>query len=729
MTKSSMVVELLTFGNRSTCVNGYRSVVAIVGFLVSQQAIAQTSTVVPPEESDGDIVVTARHRDESVMKIPLSVSAFTSAQLEAQGILSFKDLSHSIPGLQYYDRGNLQTEVTIRGVGGDSRNPGIDAGVGMYIDGVYIARTSGYNADLSDIERVEVLRGPQGTLFGKNTIGGVINITSKKPTDETAAHLYTSYGNYNAIRAQGSVSGPITSNLFGGITVAAWDRDGYIRNIYDGTNYNSIDRRGAKAQLRWLLGDAIEINANADVTRDRGRAVLTQPSSGAGAAAPYYTGSRFVISNDQRNEDTRDMWGASLSADYSFSSGAVLSSISAYRDIDLLVYSDVDGLPIDNIHSGPFTDRSQMASQELRIVSPGDQSFRYVGGLYYFHQKIIGDRDIYFGGALGAQLFSEATTDSYAGYVNADYDILPDLTATGGIRYTYERKNGAIRQIRTGFNYNFPNLRRSDENVSWTGSLRYTFSPLVSAYATVSRGFKSGGFNLDVIGATGLAANDLQFAPERVTNYEIGIKARTDDNRLRATLSVFSMDYSDKQVSQFIQTSGTDIPSNQVTNAGQARIKGFEFEATAKLVRGLTLSGTLAHLDARYVRFDSAAQIGGLIVSYTGNRIERTPDWTATGSIEYRYDLGAAELVASGSTSYRGDVYLQPNGSTRTFQKSYALVDARFGVNMENGLSVFLWGKNVTQKGYITFARVFSGLDQAVYGEPRTYGVEARYRF
>jgi len=701
------------------------------GVIGAAGASAQTAETTVADASDGDIIVTARRRDESSQNVPLSLSAFGAAQLEAQGITTVKDLQHLIPGLQYSDRGTLQTELTIRGVGGDSRNIGIESGVGMYLDGVYVARTSGYNADLADIQQVEVLRGPQGTLYGKNTIGGVINITTKKPTEKTEGSFFASYGNYNAIRTQASISGPLAETLFAKVTVATWDRDGYIRNVFDNARYNNEDRRGGRVQLRWLASDQLEINANADVTRDRQRFVLNQANSPAGAAAPYYTGNRFEMNSDQRNLANRDMWGASVTADYTMANDLMLSSISAFRKIDILVYSDIDQTPLDLFHSGPFTDESKMFSQELRIVSPGGDAFRYVGGLYYFRQDAKGIREVFINGtsANGASNDAGVLTNSYAAYVNADYDVSSALSVTGGLRYTIEKKSGRFFQRRPNLNYNFPDLYRKDSNLSWTGSLKYAFSPRLTAYGTVSKGYKSGGFNLDTIGAPNLIANDLVFGPEAVTNYEIGLKGRTASNLLRFSAAIFNMEYSDKQVSQFIPTGAASLPSNQVTNAGRARIRGVEGDVTLRPFEGFSLTVNGTYLDAKYTQFASAAIVGGVPISYAGNHIERTPKWTGSATAEYRYPISGGDLVMAGSVTHTGDTDLQADNALRNFEPGYTLFDGRFGFAADSGLDITLWGKNLGKKTYRTFARVFAGLDQAVYGEPRTYGVELRYHF
>ncbi len=673
----------------------------------------------------GEIVVTARRRAESLQDIPLSVTAFNETQLETSGIRSLRDMGALTPGVNFTERSNLNTQLTIRGVGGDARNIGIESGVGMYVDGVYIPRTSGYNSDLAEISQIEVLRGPQGTLFGKNTIGGVINITTRQPSDSFEGSGYVSYGNYNALRTQVSVSGPLADGLSARLTVATYDRDGYIHNVFDGRDVNDENRRGARLQLQYKPDDALTIALSADVTRDRRTTLQTQMDSPAGAAAPYYTGDRFTANSDQANDDRRDMWGTSLSANYETSSGLTLTSITAYRKIDVSVSSDIDQLPINNVNSDPVTDFVQMTSQEFRITSPSEGPFRYVGGLYYYHQRGTALRRIFFGGSLanGRVNEAEAITNSYAAYVNADYDIAPGLTLNGGLRYTYEKKSGEYLVIATpALSYDFDDLRRKDKNLSWIGSLTYKINPNLTAYATASRGFKSGGFNLDTISATGLVASDLIFAPESVTNYEIGLKGSLIDNALRFSLSAFRMDYSDKQVAQLISTSASPLTSVQITNAGKARIEGFEAEATLRPISGLTLTASASYLDTKYTKFDYGA------LSFAGNRIEFAPDWMAGLQAEYRTDVGQGEVFAVGSVNYMGNLFLQANNQAAFYEPGYSLFNARLGY--ETGpIMIALWGKNLTQKEYRTYARVFTGLDQAVYGEPRTYGIEVRYKF
>ena len=291
----------------------YRSI--YVGFFVLVFSLTDYSIVMAQGVLE-EITVTARKRTESLLDVPISITTMNSEHIERLSAISLKDLRHAIPSLHYQDRSALQTEFTIRGVGGDARNVGIESGVGLYVDGVYAGRTAAYNIDLADIEQIEILRGPQGTLFGKNTTGGALNITTRKPTDEFEANAAFSYGNYDAIRFKGSLSGGLSENLYGKLTVSTWDRDGYLLNLFDNSDVQSEKRRSGRAQLRFLPSDKLEINLSADVTFDEQNTILNQLGSNASFGAGFFNSDRFLINTDQRNSTERDLYGISLHVDY-----------------------------------------------------------------------------------------------------------------------------------------------------------------------------------------------------------------------------------------------------------------------------------------------------------------------------------------------------------------------------------------------------------------------------
>lgn len=671
-----------------------------------------------------EVVVTARKRSEDAKDVPIALTAFGAEQLANMGAATLKDLHSAIPSLSYSDRGALQTQITIRGVGGDSRSIGLESGVALYIDGVFAGRTSGYNVDLADVASVEVLRGPQGTLFGKNTTGGAVLITTTKPDYISTADAGVSYGNYDAMRVKGSVSGALGENVFAKAAVSTWDRDGYLSNLFDAGKLQNEERRSARVQLRYLPSDALEINFSADATRDRNDSVLNQLGSNAAFGAGYYDPDRLIVNTDQRNSIARDILGGSVTVDYKFDSGFTFTSISAARKVDVEVYSDLDQTPLNVLSSGPFTDNSTHYTQELRLASPSDGTFSYVLGLYYFRQNADALRRIYQGAVPLFFTDGPVDTESTAGFANADYKLTDRLTLTGGLRLTSEQKSGYYTQtssVAAAFNKTFPSLELDETAVSWTSALRYRLTDDVSSYLSVSRGFKSGGFNVDPLATPApLTAADLTFKQELVTSYELGVKADLFDGVARISTALFFAEYDDRQVPQFETVGG--IPTVITRNAGQAEIKGIELELSAFVTDYLLLSTGVSVLDGEYTDFRGASAGGA---DYTGNKTENTPEYSVSLGAQLKVPTATGEWQVAPQLSYAGKTYLQPDNLPFNQENGYFLASLRAGYNWDSGrYGVFVWGKNLTNEQYKEFARQFSGSDQVLWGEPRTYGIE-----
>ncbi|MDA5195013.1 TonB-dependent receptor [Govanella unica] len=702
---------------------GLTSAAALLLLQPGSQAFAQSSGFQMEE-----IMVTARKRVESLQDVPISVSTFSSAQLDRLSATSLKDVKNFVPGLYYSDRSALQTDITIRGVGGDSRNIGIESGTGLYVDGVYAGRTSAYNMDLADVAQIEILRGPQGTLFGKNTMGGVINIVTRKPTEVLSGNAEISYGNYNAIRFKGSVSGPLTDKLLAKATVATWDRDGYLHNLFDDSKLQSEKRRSGMLQFQLKPSDALEINLSGDYTHDDQNAVLNQLGSAAAFGAGYYNPNRFEVNTNRRNSIERDMYGFALSANYTLGSGHTLTSISSFRHVDITVYSDIDQVPVDVFHSGPFTDNFKQYTQELRISSPGQQFIDYLVGLYYYKQDASASRNIY---ASGNPIFftrGPLDTTSFAGFANVTANFTPKLAVTAGVRATYEKKEGSYQQTSPtpAFNKNFPDLRISSTEPSWTLSANYRWVEEVSTFLSVSRGFKSGGFNVDPLATPAPLTNkDITFDSEFVTSYEAGLKSELLGGKLRLSASVFYSEYKDRQVPQFETIGG--IPTVITRNAGASEVKGFEVEFTAVPNQWLLVFGGLGYLDGKYTEFAGATTSGQ---NFTGHITEKTPKWSANIGVDMRVPVGPGELSLSPQLAYVGKTYLQPDNLPFNIEHGYTLVNVRLGYEFQDGqYGIFAWGKNLTNATYKEFTRQFSGSDQVLFGEPRTYGVQLNAKF
>ncbi len=678
--------------------------------------------------SDNDIIVTARKRSESILDVPISITAFSGAQLARAGINSIVDIQNSVPNLQYSPRGDLENQINIRGVGGDPRNVGTETGVGLYVDGVYAGRTAGYNQDLSNIAQLEVLRGPQGTLFGKNTTGGVINIITDKPSDQFKAQFRGSYGNYNAVMLKGSVSGPLTDNLFAGVTLSSTTRDGYVLNVFDGRLLDNVNRRGGRLQLRWDSPAGIDFYWTADHTTSNVDFALTQLAAPfVGSGAPYANvNSRFVTSLDQSNMQRLNTTGVSQTLNYAIGDGPTLTSVTGYRKTDINVYSDSDSLPIDTVHSGPFPDNSEFVSQEVRLASPDRGLIRYVVGGYFFHQRAGANRSVFIGGA-GYLTTARVLTDSIAGFANVDIHPTSTLTITGGIRYTSEIKKAEFHQRSPTFNYDFTGLRRKDSDVSWTASINYRPLPDISFYATASKGFKSGGFNVELINAANVLPGSISYAPENLRNLEIGAKGRALNGMLTFSASGFYDTFDNKQVTQLLP--GV-VPIFSVGNAAKARIEGFEIEAAIRPTPALTVSGSVSRIASRYTAFPDAARVNGVLVNYTGNRLELAPEWSADGAIDAHIPTSFGFFDLRGETRYTGDTYFQPDNAPGNLQKGYVLLSGRIGVETRDGRTALaVIGRNLTNEGYFVFSRFNGTNHQVLYGEPRTYMLELTQKF
>lgn len=675
-----------------------------------------------------EVVVNARKRTESLQDVPISVTAIGAEQLANAGATSLKDIRNLVPSLHYSDRGALQTNITIRGVGGDSRSIGLESGVAMYIDGVYAGRTSAYNMDLAEIQAVEVLRGPQGTLFGKNTTGGAISIRTKKPDGEFGGNVSIGYGNFEAIRAKGNVSFGLNERTFASLTAATWDRDGYLNNAFNGSKLQTEERRSGRFQLRYLASDALELNVSLDASRDRTDAVLNQLGSNAAFGSGFYSPNTRSVNTDQRNAIARDILGGSLTADYKFVSGMTLTSITAFRDVEVEVFSDIDQTPVDRFRSGPFTDNAKHVTQEFRLASAGEQAIDYVLGLYYFKQQADASRRIYqFGNPL---FFTDGPldTESYAAFANLDFNVGDRLTFTTGVRLTSEDKEGSYRQTSSvrPFNKNIPVLDLSETAFSWMGAARYEFADDVSGYISVNRGFKSGGFNVDPLATPApLTAAELTFEQEQVTSYEVGVKGELFDRRARLGASVFFAQYEDRQVPQFETVGG--VPTVITRNAGEAEIKGFELEFTVLATDSLLFNGGVSILDGEYTDFRGATTGGA---NFTGNTTENTPYFSANLGAQWKRTAGPGEFLFAPQLTYQGKTYLQPDNGRFNQENGYALLGVRTGYSWSDGkYGIFAWGKNLTDEVYKEFARQFSGSDQVLWGEPRTYGVEFAAKF
>ena len=684
------------------------------------------------------LVITARKKEESLQDAPLAVSAKTGAQLERAGIDSFDQVLNIIPnaGQSGGIAGSIQGLVSIRGISTLVRFVGLETGVGFYVDGVYMGRPENFNQDLIDIERVEVLRGPQGALFGKNTIAGAINIITKTPGDEVDGVLEAQYGNFNHIRLRGHVSGPLVEDVLSASLSAGYvNRDGYVDHISGLGDLETADLATFRGKLRFTPTENAEFILSADGLIDRGDPVFFEVADNAFIADPSED-TPFTTNNEFPNFLDRDIWGVSLTGDIDIGAGT-LTTVVGYRDSEWLASVDDDKTLIE-VFPDLFSQDSEVFSAELRYAGVIGERFDYILGAYYYNQESTGVGDFALGEVLtgfpGVRapilLNSSVDSESIALFFNANYAITDRLALEVGGRWVSESKDAVHDQDDFSGLFGSTDFARSrtDKDFSPTASLSYDVSDNATAYFRFAQGFKSAGFNVDFVTA---GVSNLEVAPEFATSYEVGVKSNLFDNLLTANLAGFYTNYEDLQLSQIV---GAGV---SLTNAAEATIYGFEAELAAALGEYIDLNASVGYLDATYDDFSNcpppgAANPAFITPTCDGNVLNLAPEWTAAMGAQFTYPVGGiGEFVARADWNYRSRVFFEPQNDPRLSGASRNLLDVRAGI-VSDHWEVFGWAKNLTDEVYVNFAddrsAIGINLTQA-FGAPRTYGVTLRLKY
>lgn len=677
------------------------------------------------------IVVTARLREESLFEVPISMTTFSAEEIEARGVNDLRELEFAVPNISFTGvDNNVGPEIAIRGIGSDARNIGFETGVAVYVDGVFTGRPSSYNFDLLDVERLEVLRGPQGTLFGKNATAGAINITTRRPGDELMGMAELQYGNYDHFIARGSVSGPLSQTVSAGIGAYRRSRDGYQTNVLTGGDLYTDDAWGGRAQLRFRPSPALDILLSADVGFDDYEPNVNElePGSFGFDEAP----NNRDASVDTPVFQTRDMWGVSMSIDYEFDNQMTLTSITGYRATDTEFLSDGDGTSLPFLYSN-FIDEQEQFTQEVRLSSNSGGAFEFTAGFFFLWQDVFTDRisaippDTLVGPVgIAVLLEADVETRSYAPFAEVDVNLTDALSFTAGLRYSHVEKDLDMDLVGSpAFNIITLNTQdsMSDGDLSFTFGPSYLVNDNVNLYARVSRGFKAGGFNADYV-----SSNQISFDSETVTNYEAGLKFVSDDNRQQVNIAAFYMDYRDLQVIRFEQLAGFII-----TNAGSADIYGVEIDAHLEPVPGLSINAAVGYLDATFASFEDA---GGPGIDFDGNRLANAPHWTFSTSAQYEHEFAnGGTFFLRGEYSHRSSLYSRTENDPNSYIEGFGLVNARIGYRLpDDRLSIEFWGRNLTDRDYINDrgTPVLGGLlgqTSRNFGAPRTYGIRLAGRF
>jgi iron complex outermembrane receptor protein len=704
-----------------------------------------------------DIIVTAQKRSENLQDVPVAVSAVTGKTLENKRILDLVDLSNATPGLQIKtDDNGANPRIFIRGVGVNDFNPATASAVGIYSDGVYVGSPLAQRFAFFDLQQAEVLRGPQGTLYGRNTTGGAINITSRKPGNEVEADFLGEYGNFNSVNLQGGVSLPIAKDLLSVRVAGLYQRDdGYSINRLTGDRGNNTNRWAVRGSVHFTPSSSITDDLAVTVGKSRGGSIwaynrglfpATADATGPdGLCASAYYGTAYCTNVLGYANASKNLY----EGDYSFEGqdrvnlftvantltinlgAADIVSVTGYQHADRNDQEETDANPLPVI-TASYIARQNTFSQELRLQSSGKPILRYVLGLYYAHDDLNNSSayDVLSilapDPAQGIGRFAwplQQKTDSYAAFGQIDYDLTDRLTATLGLRYSADHKDFHYVSEETRLPYTIFTFDGSKtfDSVSGKVGLRYRITPDVNVYASYSRGTKSGGF---FSGQTGNVDDLGPYKDETVNAYEAGLKSELLGHTLRANLAGFYYDYQNLQVYTVV-TDGF-ITRQLFTNASAARIYGAEAELEATPAKGLTISMNAAWLNASYRNFVSA------LTDYSGNTLPSAPRINVQAAVNYRQPVSFGALVFDISSSYRSKVFFDTANTPRLSDQDRVYVDGRFGIQfLRDKLEIGIWGKNIFGETNISDMTPIPtlGFDVISVGPPRTYGLYLRAHY
>lgn len=731
-----------------------------------------------------EVVVTAQKRAQSVQDVPISITAFSGDFLEENGLDTIQEVATLTPNF-YISSSSQQTNnrITIRGIASAGNNA-IEPSVGVFIDGVYYPRPGSVIGQLMDIESFEVLRGPQGTLFGRNTPMGALNITTRAPSFEPEMMLQAGLGNYGQRELGGILGGGLSDDIAGRLSVRYVERDGFAKNLLDGATIGARDDLNLRGKLLWdvserlsatLSIDTAKINAEngaIELLNSTRSAVFDATTTALYGTSPSTNDSYdWKINQDHRDDLVDEQSGASIDIRYEMASGLSLRSITAYREWRADVIESALRLPTNLLPRATQYETSTV-SQEIQLVSPGNQTIDWIAGAFFYTEDYDIDQAFDAGDtfciptvaglagpaaagvcAAGQQApltdtaFSQEL-DSAAFFGQGTWNISEAFTFTLGGRWTRDRKQGDFdQQIYNPFGslVRVPEtvlgMRRDDARFTWFANANWFVGEDTMLFATASTGYKSGGFNSEGA-STALNLERRVFAPEDTENFELGIKSTLLDGTMTANATLYRTDITDFQDRAF------DGLSFIVLNAGEIRQQGLELDLNWTPVDSLRLVAGLGYLDSEYLRFQGAPGLpGGPVQDLTGERRNFSPEWQASVAADWTGRFASdLEWFAGASYSWLDDqnVGAVSNNNPQSIQESYGLLNGRLGIrDAEGQWDITLFGSNLTEEGYCTqmfdqpFGAALGALNpvantivqRCVLGDPRTYTVRISYRF
>lgn len=721
-----------------------------------QAAAANEASDTLTTAQDDEIVVTARRRAENLQDVPIAVTAYSGEALEAQGAIDITDISDTTPNVTLETSRGTNSTLTafIRGVGQQDPVAGFESGVGLYLDDVYLNRPQAAALDIYDVERIEVLRGPQGTLYGRNTIGGAIKYVTRRLDDDPMLKVRGALGTYNQADLVVTGSTPLGDYLKMGASIARLSRGGFGDNLTTGReNYNK-DIWAARGTIELDPTPALSIRISGDVTKDDsetrgGHRLIPGVVSGTPVLDDVYDSRGGLLLPEQNIK----AYGVAGHVDLELSDALTFRSITSFRKDKSVTPIDFDALPAADVDV-PAIYKNKQFSQELQLVYDQGPLAGLVGA-YYLKANANNIFDVILGTTapatlpgLTASTFGDVDTTTWAIFGDFTYDLTDQWSLSLGGRYTNDKREAVVIRKNLLFGAspalggngvqlgaltsNFAGEKTFKE---FTPRASITFEPDSNNtfYASYSKGFKGGGFDPRGLStaAPDLNGNGVReadeifdyflFDPEKVTSYEVGYKASMFDRRLRLALAGFYADYRDVQVPGSAGAVINGVPTfvGVTTNAGKATFKGIEAEMQATLAEDLgaagsrtSFSGTLGYLDAQFDEYITNVPGTGPVDVADQREVQNTPKWTLSGTLEHSTPVGTGELLASTTVSYRSKTYQFELPSPYLDQKGYALWDANLvWTSAGDRFSIGLHAKNILDKQYKTSGYQFLTVD------------------
>lgn len=755
------------------------------GFIASAQDIdgPQNSTSASDEDPDArldTVTVTARRREESLYDVPGSVSAFSEQQVRDLQAVDMRRVQYSVPNFHFEKSDSSNAAVYVRGIGQNDSLPFVEPGVGVYVDGVYQARTQTAFLELFDIDRVEVLRGPQGTLYGRNSPGGAVKLITSEPGDEFEAYLEAGLGNFDLRTVNARVSGPLTEsgNLKGKLAVSATQKDGFSRNVTEGGrdgDTNTFAWRSALVfeptnELRFELATDGKIeDPDRSLTPIRRTPLTFFPDPVGDPFNPTTLlpteqafGDEYTVEGNANDFAKLETAAVTFKAKWDFAENWRLESVSSYRAMTWEFLLDADNAPAPVLDI--FVDEEdEQFSSELLLAYENDAGFSFTGGLFYFHDYDIvlssfDDASAAF--TLGAFTLpvinvgvpssgygeSRQETESFAAFAAGTFPLSDATSLELGIRYTQDEKT----VIRRGEFFFDPTITIAFDRPPFLGGVGFpsatlegsetfdAFTPRAvlthqvdddtTVYASAARGFKSGGFPGRAFGVSEF----VPFEPETVWTYEAGLKAQRFNNRLNMTAAYFYNDYKDLQLNGFGQDPATGNFVSLFTNAASAKIQGFEFGLNALPTDSLSIDASLGYLDAEYEEFETL--VNGVLTDVSDRRLTNSPEWTAFlgATQEIDWSNGWVSRI-HGDVAYRDSYANESTDSPFLKVGSASYLNAFVSLGSSDGSwEVRAGGTNLTDVARAAQSfntSEFSGVETAFMAPPRQYDVRLILRF